>query len=81
MLRNWKSAGPVWQLVPARKRRNAPTICQVSGVTGEIIKGDISGYVASYNTQWDTAIKGLQQLVRQTMPGAATCGGLGFVMT
>jgi hypothetical protein len=48
-----------WSLASAQ--RNAPS-AQIDGATGVVLEGDLSGYVAQYNAQWQQAIAGLRRL-------------------
>jgi hypothetical protein len=44
----------------------------INGATGEIIDFDVTGYIKSYNAQWEHAAKGLRDLIRGVQPGATT---------
>jgi hypothetical protein len=46
----------------------------VNGATGEIIDFDVTGYVQSYNAQWERAAKGLRALMRAAR-GPSSSGG------
>jgi hypothetical protein len=41
----------------------------INGATGEIIDYDVTGYIASYNAQWQHAAKGLRALMRAAQGG------------
>jgi len=43
----------------------------VNGATGEIIDFDVTGYVKSYNAQWERAAKGLRALMRSAQGGSS----------
>lgn len=47
----------------------------VNGATGEIIDFDVTGYIESYNAQWDRAAKGLRALLRAGRGNAGGSGG------
>jgi hypothetical protein len=40
----------------------------VNALTGEIIDFDVTGYIASYNAQWQRAAESLRMLLRSTQP-------------
>jgi hypothetical protein len=42
----------------------------VNGATGEIIGYDVTGYIASYNAQWEHAANGLRALLRAARGGS-----------
>jgi hypothetical protein len=44
----------------------------VNAVTGEIITFDVTGYVASYNADWQRAAAALEALARRTQPRRGT---------
>jgi len=44
----------------------------VNGVTGEIIDYDVTGYIASYNAQWERAAKSLRALLRYARGGSSS---------
>jgi hypothetical protein len=44
----------------------------VNGATGEIIGYDVTGYIASYNAQWEHAAKGLRALMRSAQGGSSS---------
>ena len=46
----------------------------INGATGEIIDFDVTGYIASYNEQWERAARGLRALMR-SMRGGSSSGG------
>jgi len=37
----------------------------IDGVEGNRLEGDLSGYIAAYNAQWEAAIAGLRRLLAQ----------------
>jgi hypothetical protein len=51
-LRVWKGAGPVWRIFP-----HGPRGVSFSALTGKRIEGDVTGYVAQYNADWNRAAK------------------------
>jgi hypothetical protein len=63
MLRVWTPQGgePVlaWTVSGAGNGIN------IDGVMGNRLEGDLSGYVAAYNAQWEAAIAGLRRLLAQ----------------
>lgn len=44
----------------------------VNGATGEIINYDVTGYIASYNAQWEHAARGLRMLMRSARGGSSS---------
>jgi hypothetical protein len=44
----------------------------VNGATGEIIDYDVTGYIASYNAQWERAARGLRMLMRGARGGSSS---------
>jgi hypothetical protein len=44
----------------------------VNGVTGEIINYDVTGYITSYNAQWEHAARGLRALLRYARGGSSS---------
>ena len=53
---------------------------QIDGATGVVLEGDLSGYVAAYNAQWQQAIAGLRRLFARAAPhghGSAFSSGGG----
>ena len=46
----------------------------VNGATGEIIAYDVTGYIKSYNAQWEHAAKGLRALWRSAQGGSPNSG-------
>ena len=44
----------------------------VNGATGELIDFDVTGYIKSYNAQWERAAKGLRALMRSAQGGASS---------
>jgi hypothetical protein len=46
----------------------------VNGATGEIIAYDVTGYIKSYNAQWEHAAKGLRALWRSARGGSPNSG-------
>jgi hypothetical protein len=61
MLRVWPPQGrpPVlaWTVSGAGAGVN------IDGVVGNLLEGDLSGYIADYNAQWEAAIAGLRRLL------------------
>lgn len=55
----WEGYGPTWRL----RTQSGKVLGQFSAVTGERFLGDVTGYVADYNAQWDAAIAGIRGLV------------------
>ena len=50
----------------------------LDGVEGNRLEGDLSGYVAAYNAQWETAVAGLRRLLARphsSSPGFSDFGG------
>ena len=37
----------------------------IDGALGNLLEGDLSGYVAAYNAQWEAAVAGLRRLLAQ----------------
>jgi len=71
-LRVWRPGGePVlaWQLSAAR---GEPRGVAIDGVGGGLLDGDLSGYIASYNAQWQAAVDGLRRLFAR--PAARSSG-------
>jgi len=50
----------------------------VNGASGEIIDFDVTGYIASYNAQWERAARGLRALMRSMRGGASSGSGGDF---
>lgn len=50
----------------------------INGASGEIIDYDVTGYIASYNKQWEQAARGLRALMRSTRGGASSWSGGDF---
>jgi len=72
LLRTWRPGSePIlaWSLTTRKGGRS------VDAGTGTILEGDLTGYIASYNADWDRAAKGLQRLLRQTRRGSGSTGG------
>lgn len=44
----------------------------INGANGEIIDFDVTGYIASYNVQWERAARGLRALLQSTRGGASS---------
>jgi len=44
----------------------------INGATGEIIDYDVTGYIASYNAQWERAARGLRMLMRGARGGSSS---------
>ena len=44
----------------------------VNGATGEIIDFDVTGYIKSYNAQWEHAARGLRALMRSAQGGSSS---------
>ena len=44
----------------------------VNGATGEIIDFDVTGYIKSYNAQWEHAAKGLRALMQSAQGGSSS---------
>ncbi len=54
-----------WGLSAAR---GEPRGLNIDGVTGGKLDGDLSGYVAQYNAQWEAAVAGLRRLFARPAP-------------
>jgi hypothetical protein len=48
----------------------------INGATGEIITYDVTGYIASYNKQWQQAARGLLALMRAARGNSSSGGSL-----
>lgn len=72
-LRVWRpiDGEPVlaWSVSAAR---GEPRGLNIDGVAGGRLDGDLSGYVAAYNAQWEAAIAGLRQLFARPAPGPSS---------
>jgi hypothetical protein len=44
----------------------------VNGATGELIDFDVTGYIKSYNAQWERAAEGLRALLRKAPAGSSS---------
>jgi hypothetical protein len=55
LMLDWPQHGSVWQIHGNGK------MYQVAAA-GEIVHGDVTGYVAQYNAQWNRAVAGLQKM-------------------
>ena len=44
----------------------------VNGATGELIDFDVTGYIKSYNAQWERAAEGLRALMRKASGGSSS---------
>ncbi len=75
-LRTWKPGGqPVlaWML----KTGNSGTGRTIDAASGAVLEGDITGYIASYNAQWERAASGLRVLLNRSR-GVPQGGGTSF---
>lgn len=50
----------------------------INGTSGEVIDFDVTGYIASYNAQWERAAQGLRALLRGARGGASSESGGDF---
>jgi hypothetical protein len=73
-LQVWTPGGsaPVlaWSLSGARGGVN------IDGVEGDLLEGDLSGYIAAYNAQWEAAIAGLRRLLARPRSSSHELAGL-----
>lgn len=73
-LRPWQPGdAPIlaWQL---SSRRGARQGVSLDGVSGMLLEGDLSGYIAAYNAQWQAASEGLRRLFApaRSAPGSSS---------
>ncbi|MEM9530911.1 MAG: hypothetical protein AAGA23_08325 [Pseudomonadota bacterium] len=62
-LRDWAKAGPVWRVTLEKGKGMA-----FSGITGERISGDVTGYVERYEADWNYAGELWRQAIEAMMP-------------
>ncbi|HPE32449.1 MAG TPA: hypothetical protein PLV61_14760 [Parvularculaceae bacterium] len=69
-LGNWSGKGAYWRVF---SHAGAVT---VNAVNGEVMKGDVTGYVEQYNADWDRALKLLAEAIKKSQPAPKeqSCG-------
>ncbi len=63
-LRNWPGRGAAWML------SSASSLVTLDAADGHLVKGDVTGTITQYNSQWDTAMAGLKKLLAGNSPCA-----------